>query len=47
MPWNIPSLFFYDLSTLIDANTYNLYEFYMIYFDDNLLKISKLDEMDK
>ena len=44
MPWNISSLFFYDL---IDANSYILYEFYMMYFDDKLLEISELDEIDK
>ena len=47
MPWNISSLFFYDFSTLIDANSYILYEFYMMYFDDKLLEISELDEIDK
>ena len=32
---------------LIDANSYILYEFYMMYFDDKLLEISELDEIDK
>ena len=31
----------------INANSYDLYEFYMIYFDDKLLEISELDEIDK